>query len=201
MKATGIFIEEHNVILKVLDCLKNIVDEMDKNNSLNAEAANKAIDFIKNFADHTHHAKEEDRLFIAMEEHGFSRDGGPTGVMLHEHETGREFVGGMARVVEKAAAGDKEAMQLFAENARNFIELLTNHITKENNILFPMADQTLGEDAMDKMLLEFKQIEAEAGGERHEKYFEVARQLCEQYGVPIVENAQIQTITTELIAN
>ncbi|MFQ5631456.1 MAG: hemerythrin domain-containing protein, partial [bacterium] len=142
--------------------------------------------------------KEEDRLFVKMEEHGFPRQGGPTGVMLNEHEMGRSFVGGMADAVADAAAGDREAIRKFAENGYGFIELLSNHIAKENNILFPMADQSLGEAEMANILADFKRIEADAGGKRHVKYIAVARKLCEQYDVPFLEQSQMQTLATEL---
>ncbi|MFQ5519512.1 MAG: hemerythrin domain-containing protein, partial [Mariprofundus sp.] len=167
MKATQILVEEHNIILKVLECTQKIITEAEDNGKLNAEAANTVIDFFRNFADHCHHAKEEDRLFIAMEENGFPRQGGPTGVMFTEHEMGRSFIAGMANAVANAAEGDRDAVQQFAENGCNFIELLNNHIAKENNILFPMADQSLGETEMTTMLADFKQIEADAGGKRH----------------------------------
>jgi hemerythrin-like domain-containing protein len=200
MKATNILIEEHNVILKLLECTERIIAEAEAKGKLNAQAANTAIDFFRNFADRCHHAKEEDRLFIAMEAHGFPRDGGPTGVMLEEHILGRQYVGGMAEAVEKAAVGDAQAIRTFSENARNFIDLLQNHIAKENNVLFPMADQSLGETEMETMLADFKQIEADAGGDRHAKYIEVARELCEQYGVPFLEQSQIRTIAAELMS-
>jgi len=198
MQATQILVEEHNIILKVLECTRKMVTEAEASGKLNADAANTAIDFFRNFADRCHHAKEEDRLFVKMEENGFPRQGGPTGVMLNEHEMGRSFVGGMADAVAGAAEGDREAIQRFAENGYRFIELLSNHIAKENNILFPMADQSLGEAEMAKMLADFKQIEAEAGGNRHAKYIEIARKLCEQYGVPFLEQSQMQTLATEL---
>ena len=52
----------------------------------------RAVDFIRNFADRTHHGKEEDNLFPALEQHGMPRQGGPVGVMLDEHDQGRGLV-------------------------------------------------------------------------------------------------------------
>jgi hemerythrin-like domain-containing protein len=200
MQATQILVEEHNIILKILECTDRMIAEAEEKGKLNAGAADAAIDFFRNFADRCHHAKEEDRLFIAMEEEGFPRHGGPTGVMLEEHALGRQLVGSMAETVEKAAEGDSQAIQTFSENARNFIELLQNHIAKENDVLFPMANQSLNSADMDKMLQDFKQIEADAGGDRHAQYIEVTRHLCEQYGVPFLEQSQIQAITAELMS-
>ena len=200
MKATTILVEEHNVILKVLECTEKMVAQATESGMLDALAANSAIDFFRNFADRCHHAKEEDRLFIAMEEHGFPRQGGPTGVMFDEHVQGRALVSGMAGTVAQAAAGDRRAIQTFAEHAGNFIELLRNHIAKENNVLFPMAEQSLGGAELETMLADFKRIEADAGGQRHAKYLEVAKELCEQHGVAFLDRSQYQTIAAELLA-
>ncbi|MFQ5605324.1 MAG: hemerythrin domain-containing protein [bacterium] len=199
MKATDILTEEHRIILKVLACTEKIVAEADSTGKLNADAANAAISFFRNFADGCHHAKEEDRLFVVMQENGIPREGGPIGVMLMEHDHGRSCVRGMAQAVENAAQGDETALQNFAENARNFVALLTDHIAKEDQVLFPMAGQILDASKADNLISDFKEIESAAGGNRHAEYIQIARQLCEQYDIAFVDQADIQTLTTELM--
>ncbi len=199
MKATDILSEEHRIILNVLECLGKIAEEAEEKKTLNATSANAAINFIRNFADRCHHAKEEDCLFEVLVQHGIPRDGGPIGVMLMEHDTGRGYVRGMAQSVDAAAQGVQDAVQKFIQNVRDFIALLQNHIYKEDHVLFPMADRTLGAETGDVLLSDFKKIESEAGGKRHSEYIEVAKNLCEQYGVAFIEESQIKTITSELM--
>ncbi|MFQ5706608.1 MAG: hemerythrin domain-containing protein [bacterium] len=197
MRATDILFEEHRIIMKVLECLQRIVEEAEGNGRLNGESADTALDFFRNFADGCHHAKEEDRLFVVLEEQGIPREGGPIGVMLMEHDHGRRYVRGMADSAEKATQGEPQAIQSFAENARDFMVLLRNHIDKEDQVLFPMAVETLRDQAKQALFFDFKRIEAEAGGKRHSHYLEVARKLCEQYGVDFVDENQIQTLLHE----
>lgn len=197
MKATDILIEEHRIILKVLECTEKITKEAETKEKLNVESAHTAVHFFRNFADRCHHAKEEDRLFVVMEEHGFPRDAGPIGVMLMEHEDGRRFVRGMAESIDKAAQGNQKAIQSFIQNARNFIALLQGHIYKEDHILFPMADQAFDNAVEDKLLLDFKRIESNAGKKRHSEYIKIAKQLCDQYGVAFVDSSQIKTLISE----
>ncbi|MFQ5865080.1 MAG: hemerythrin domain-containing protein [bacterium] len=197
MKATDILSEEHRIILSVLQCLEKIAAEAEEKGKLNSESANAAITFFRNFADRCHHAKEEDRLFGVMEKHGIPRQGGPIGVMLLEHDTGRGLVRGMAQSVDEAAQGVHEAIQKFTENAHNFIALLRDHIDKEDQCLFPMADQTLDTEAADVLLSEFKKIESDAGGKRHSEYIEIAKQLCDQYGIDFVSDSELKTLMTE----
>ncbi|RMD97931.1 MAG: hemerythrin [Deltaproteobacteria bacterium] len=183
MKATEILTAEHHVIEAVLRVLRRIVEETTQKGSLDEGAAQEAIDFFRNFADHCHHSKEEERLFPAMEAHGFPRQAGPIAVMLHEHVMGRECVKGMAESLHGAATGDPQRRSAFQQHAQAFIDLLHAHIEKENSILFRMADQALSETAKAELLEEFRRVESEAGGKRHRTYLERARGLCERYGV------------------
>jgi hemerythrin-like domain-containing protein len=199
MKATDILYEEHRIITAALSCLQKIVEQAQASGKLKMNSANRALDFFKNFADGCHHAKEEDRLFVVMEERGIPREGGPIGVMLFEHDGGRDLVRGMAQCVEKASQGDAAALRQFAAHARDFIALLSNHIAKEDQVLFPMAAQVLDGNAADQLLSDFKNIEAMAGGHRHREYIAVAKQLCEEYGVDFVDDSQLRTLNAEFL--
>ncbi|NLE37075.1 MAG: hemerythrin [Pirellulaceae bacterium] len=184
MKPTEILSNEHRVIEQVLQCLGKIADEAASNGKLDKESAEKAVSFFRNFADRCHHGKEETHLFPAMEARGFSRGCGPTGVMLAEHELGRQHVRGMAENVESAASGDAAAVEHFTEHARAYIELLTNHIQKEDHCLFPMADQAFSDDDQKTLLSAFHRVESEEMGEGvHEGYLTIANELADHYGV------------------
>lgn len=200
MKATDILIEEHHVIKKVLECLTKITAEAEETGKLNLKMAEAAIDFFRNFVDSCHHAKEEDRLFTVMEANGFPRDDGPIGVMLMEHESGRNFVTAMKESMVKASEGERDALNQFEENAKDFQALLADHIHKEDHCLFPMADSALSDEAKQSLLEDFKKIESEAGGQRHEKYIQIARDLCQQYEVEFVGEDQLRLISSDISA-
>ena len=117
-----------------------------------------------------------------------------------EHDDGRRFVRGMARAVVQASDGDGNAIDQFAENARDFIALLRGHIDKEDQVLFPMAGQVLNEQVAETLLSDFRRIEEDAGGDRHEKYLRIANNLCERYGVSPMDDALIDTIKSEFSA-
>ncbi len=184
MKPTEILMSEHRVIEQVLSCLEAIVRQARSTGRLDGPPARDAIAFFRHFADHCHHGKEEAHLFPTLEAKGFPRHGGPTGVMLYEHEQGRARLHGMDESLEGASAGDPAALERFLTNAEGYVSLLREHIYKEDHILFQLADRTLTEAEQRELLAAFRKVEAEemdAG--THEKYLQVAQDLATRYGV------------------
>ncbi|MFQ5980769.1 MAG: hemerythrin domain-containing protein, partial [Candidatus Heimdallarchaeota archaeon] len=149
-----------------------------QNQSVDPNHLDQMIDFIRIFADKCHHGKEEDLLFVAMEKVGIPRDGGPIGVMLSEHTIGRNFVKGMAEATEQLN-GQKAK---FVENARGYVQLLREHIMKEDNILYPMANQRFTDENQKELLKQFADVEKTVIGEgKHEEYYKLLEHLKSVY--------------------
>jgi hemerythrin-like domain-containing protein len=134
--ATEILRAEHRLILEVTSVLERVLDSGDDDH----DALGDCVTFFRLFADACHHGKEEDLLFPALEQEGMPVDVGPIAVMLEDHRIGRQFVSGMADALPGAANGDAVAAAEFAEAGRGWIELIRQHIAKEDGILFEMAD-------------------------------------------------------------
>ena len=184
MRPTEILMNEHRIIETVLDCLDAMADRCQTDGKLDGEAATKAIDFFRSFADRCHHAKEENQLFPMMEARGFSPEAGPTAVMRMEHVQGRDFIDAMERVVSDAAAGDRAAVSGWLEAARGYSLMLRDHIQKEDHCLFPMAEQNLAPGDMEELARRFETVQRdEIGPDVHDRYVQVARELAERTGV------------------
>lgn len=143
MTPIEILMQEHRTIERVIDRLAAVADAALDEGRLERQPALDALEFIRDFADGCHHAKEEGHLFALMAERGFSQEQGPLAVMLFEHEQGRACVRAMTGAVEAAAAGDRAAVEAFAQAAQAYAELLRGHIQKEDGILYPMAERAL----------------------------------------------------------
>ncbi len=122
------------------------------------------VNFFSVFADTCHHGKEEGMLFPAMEKVGVPREHGPIGVMLFEHELGRKYVRGMKDALAEVSKGS-QASPAFVREARAYVNLLTAHIAKENQILFPMAEARLSEEVKSSLIEGFEQFEEETIGQ------------------------------------
>ncbi|MEW6050607.1 MAG: hemerythrin domain-containing protein [Candidatus Zixiibacteriota bacterium] len=123
-------------------------------------------------------------MFPALVNKGIPQEGGPIAVMLHEHEMGRMHVRGMSSHVEAAADGNRMALEAFASHAEGYVQLLRQHILKEDRILFPMDDRVMNEDDTREVLRQFDQVEKEEMGTgTHERFLKIAEKLAERYDV------------------
>ncbi len=173
-RPTDVLKAEHRVIERVLDALERFAAQ----EQIDAGAFRSAIDFLRNFADGCHHAKEENELFPRLEAAGFPRDHGPVGCMLDEHDQGRSLVQCMAQHLDATAAGDDGAREVLRAAADSYIDLLRKHIWKEDNVLFHLADRTLSETDQQALSAGFERTEqAEANLGKHERYLELADEL------------------------
>lgn len=157
---TQVLKDEHRVIERMLAVLHRAAAKLEAGERVDPSVFERGIDFIRNFADRYHHAKEENALFTTMAAHGIPQRQGPIGVMLMEHEQGRAHVRGMAEALEKYRAGDDSARSALAEHANGYADLLSAHIYKEDNILYPMGDQVMAADVQEGLLKDFREMEA-----------------------------------------
>ena len=182
MRPTEQLKQEHVAIKTMLQVLDRVSGKLDSGEPVSPEHLEQIAEFIKVFADRCHHGKEEGLLFPAMAEAGIPTEGGPIGVMLQEHDIGRGYVKGMAEAISEYKAGDRNAASRIVENARGYIALLEQHIDKEDNILYPMADMHLAEPTERRLLEEFDRMEREEIGQgRHEEFHELLGRLSRTY--------------------
>jgi hemerythrin-like domain-containing protein len=182
MKATQQLKDEHEGIKLMLKIMEKIYTGLENGKELNIDHYEKIIDFIKGFADKCHHGKEEDILFPAMVKHGIPNEGGPIAVMLNEHQMGRGFIKALTGFFEEFKSGNKQAIKGIISSSMSYVDLLRNHIEKENNVLFSMADKVLSETEQSKIFDAFEKLEVEKIGlGKHEEYHRLLKELKDIY--------------------
>jgi hemerythrin-like domain-containing protein len=150
---TDVLREEHRVILLALALLESAADRLARGQALPDGWWERLLGWLRAFADLNHHAKEERYLFPALVQAGVPSEGGPVAVMLAEHVEGRAFI--------QAMQADDVLRRVDA--ARRYIQLLRDHIDKENGVLFPLAEAVVEERAQQALAREFEAVEAEQG--------------------------------------
>lgn len=176
-KAIGELKHEHEAILFSLGILEKIAGAARSGDEWDIKDSRELVGFLKEFADTCHHGKEEGILFPAMEKAGIQGEGGPIGVMLHEHTLGRERIRGMNAALE--GRGDRQA---FALEAFGYIELLRQHIEKENTVLFPMGEKALSPEILEGLSTRFEDHEERVIGHgRHEELHAMLAEFEKRY--------------------
>jgi hemerythrin-like domain-containing protein len=74
--------------------------------------------------------------------------------MNYEHERGRTLTAAMQDALNRNRMDD------FVTCADRYIELLTNHIEKEENVLFAAADETLSDEEDERVTADFEHFDA-----------------------------------------
>ena len=182
MKPTDDLIHEHKAIKVMLSIMDRIAENINAGKGVDTNDVEKIVEFLKIFADKCHHGKEENSLFPALVTAGIPNEGGPVGVMLQEHVVGRGFIKDISTSTEKYKTGSSDSMKLIADGLRNYTSLLQNHIGKEENILFKMADKVLAPQVQESIYKQFEKIEEEVVGHGvHEQFHELLNQLKSKY--------------------
>ena len=178
MQATDVLIDEHRVIERVLNSLEMGADRLESGLPVRPEFFLSSTDFIKGFADGCHHQKEEGILFMRMKEQGMPLDGCPLGVMLAEHALARQYTKTLLSAAQAMLSGDSSGNNRAIQSSRSYIALLRRHITKEDNILFPIANDVIPTEQHAAVWEDFEHVEhIETGEGVHEKYLALAETL------------------------
>jgi hemerythrin-like domain-containing protein len=181
MKATQQLKNDHEGVKVMLNILEQVCRQLEADGTLNEEHFDGILEFLKVFVDKCHHGKEEDLLFPALIAAGIPEDG-PIAVMLEEHEMGRNYVKSVNDDYATYVGGDKSASKTISKIVLAYITLLRNHIEKENNVLFVMADRLLSEKKQDELYEGFERIEEERiGAGKHEEFHGLLKRLSRLY--------------------
>jgi len=96
--------------------------------------------FFRLYANHFHHAREEDTLFVALRDRaGLPAERGPIATMIADHERMGSLLGG----IEGSFEGGMESDARFREGATAYVHALWHHIDAENSVLFPECEPRL----------------------------------------------------------
>ena len=169
--------KDHDLIEKILKSMWAAISLLNTGKTIPASILMPVIDFTKNFTDVCHHSKEENSLFPELEKKGMSRSMGPIAVMLMEHAMTRKIAD---RIEESSQVYLKtgDSSQLIT-NMSEYVNHVTQHLWKENNRLFMMADMVLQDIVaqVDQSLHDVEQSKLNEIGKSREDYEKLAYDL------------------------
>ncbi len=181
MTATEQLRHEHEAITLALSIIEKLCQRLADGEEVNPEHFGQVLEFIQIFGDRSHHGKEEEFFFPAVEAAGIPNADRMLDVM-NEHEHSRILMRQLAAAWQKHRSGDLTAAAAVIKSARAYSAFLHAHISKENDVLFPMAEARLSADSQRRLLEQFERLEIEQiGAGRHEQFHQTLDFLKQTY--------------------
>ena len=171
--------DEHGGIIVMLDVMKKVAKRLKDREEVKKEHLEKITEFLQNFADKCHHGKEEGILFPEVAKNVSNLF--MVNELLGEHKTGRDYIRGIAESLKYYDTGSPDAYHI-ATNMEGYIYLLTEHIKKESESLFPIVDKQISDKVQFEIEERFETLERDVIGEgKHEEYHGWLKELKKVY--------------------
>lgn len=164
MKATDILRNEHENIKLMLRVIEVSTTRLEIGAQIPPEEMEEIVDFLRVFVHGCHFIKEEDILSMSIESADIPLETGPIGVMIAEHNTAKGLLGDFEEAVGMYKEGDPKAYSKIGELSSEYVKLMTQHINRENNTLFPLAAARLTADEHERLIDKFDALEQEKLG-------------------------------------
>ena len=177
MMPIGPLMIEHRLIERMIALLKKESARIRSTGQVNVKFVIAAVDFIRTYADHCHHGKEENILFRDLKKRKLSPE--HTRVLKEleeEHVKGRQVVGDIVAAQERYLKGDKTAIDEVARLMDVLVEFYPKHIEKEDKHFFIPCMAYFSKEEQGSMLAECCEFDRKL---IHEKYNQAVRQLEE----------------------
>ncbi len=179
MKPRGLLMIEHRLIEKMLGVAKKELDVIKAKKAVDPVFIDTIVDFIRIYADRTHHGKEEDILFKELENKKL--DGENVKLMkdlVDEHMLARKIVGELVEANQRYAGGDLTGIGIIADRVSFLTDFYPRHIAKEDKAFFPNTERYFSDKELDAMLAGFYEFDRKM---IHEKYNRLYESLKNRY--------------------
>ncbi len=175
MKPRGPLMIEHRLIERMIEVARRQVEAGEKQKAVDVLVIDAIVDFIRTYADRTHHGKEEDILFRELAAKPLSpEDERMMNELLEEHRFARKTVGELVQAKEEYLRGQSEALGTILARLRILATFYPEHIRKEDRIFFPNSEKYMSDNEQQAMLGEFWEFDRKM---IHEKYTRVVEQM------------------------
>jgi hemerythrin-like domain-containing protein len=155
MLPIGPLMIEHRLIERMIAVMKSEIERFERENSINPQFIDTAVDFIRTYADYCHHGKEEDILFRDLSKKALpAEQKSIMAELLEEHRQGRKAVRELIEAKERYVRGDKGALFAILDSMRFMTDFYPQHIEKEDRHFFMPCMAHFSQDEKYLMLKE-----------------------------------------------
>lgn len=175
MQARGPLMIEHRLIERMIDLIEKASAQIEKTGEIDPLFIDTAVDFIRTYADRTHHGKEEDIMFRDLDRKDLAaEDRDVMNELIEEHVFGRRVTKALVEANSHYRLGEDQALADIRKNLKTLVDFYPRHIEKEDKVFFPASRKYLSESEEQEMLEEFAELDRKM---IHEKYESVVAEL------------------------
>jgi hemerythrin-like domain-containing protein len=175
MLTIGPLMIEHRLIEKGIEILRQESKRIADEGKVNLRLIDALADFVRTYADRTHHGKEEDILFRSLAQKDLSAEDLRTMQgLVGEHAHARTMVAELVEAKERCLSGEKRAVATTGEKMADLARFYPEHIRKEDRVFFPASLKYFNRQEQDAMLEEMREFDRRM---IHEKYTALIQQL------------------------
>ncbi len=175
MQARGPLMIEHRLIERMINKIQDMAAQGEQTREIDPLFIDIAVDFIRTYADRTHHGKEEDILFRELKNKELSDvDRKVMDELIAEHIFGRSTTKALVEANVLYRNGDASALGDVVRCLNTLVEFYPKHIAKEDKVFFPASRAYFSEAEDQAMLAEFLDFDQKM---IHEKYTSVVAEL------------------------
>jgi len=175
MQARGTLMIEHRLIEKMILLITNTLLKIKSTRKVDPVVIDTMVDFIRVYADQTHHGKEEAILFRDLNKVSLSEeDRRIMNELIDEHVFGRQTTMALVDANTRYRNGDDSALFEITQKLQTLIDFYPKHIEKEDKVFFPATMDYFTDKEDEAMLAEFYEFDSKM---IHEKYKSVVEKL------------------------
>lgn len=175
MKPIAPLMIEHRLIERMIAVIRDEASKISSRSRADVIFLDTAVDFIRSYADRTHHGKEEDIFFRDLALKKISEEHKKTmQELVNEHIYARSVVAKLVAAKERYAGGDNSSLKEIIERLSELGEFYPRHIEKEDRHFFIPVMAYFSREEMDHMLSEMWEFDRRM---IHEKYTRLVENL------------------------
>jgi hemerythrin-like domain-containing protein len=191
MQARGPLMIEHRLIEEMLKVIQRTLEHVEQSQVIDPYFVDTAVDFIRVYADHTHHGKEEDILFKELRNKPLTdEDRRVMNDLIEDHIFGRTITKGLVEANTRYRGGNGAALGEVMICLKTLVEFYPKHIKQEDDVFFPASRRYFSETEDQAMLKEFWEFDRKM---IHEKYRAVVKAFLEDRGTTIDQEQGTRT--------
>ncbi|MFW9972365.1 MAG: hemerythrin domain-containing protein [Candidatus Odinarchaeota archaeon] len=174
MMPIGPLMKEHRLIEKMINIMDDEITKIKKYNKVNPLFVDTAVDFIRMYADRTHHGKEEDILFRDLSKKDLSPNHAKImDELVEEHAWARNKVGMLVDAKNEYVEGNIKKLDEIVNLISELTKFYPKHIEKEDKHFFIPVMKYFSEEEQKNMLQEFWEFDKTLIHEKYQKVVEI----------------------------